>query len=151
MLRPFDVHSQRRTVDGETRRGYWLDQLADSFERLLPPPESSSKRPTVQNSSTKPIAGIFELSDESSLGQSENGRIPDNQAVLDAWTLGTGKEGNEVPLPGDDGFPSFSDKAAFRGLITCDENRERQRLHEAIVAARAASLVTSVGDNEEAA
>jgi hypothetical protein len=93
-LRPFGVRPRHRWIDGADRRGYWLDELRDSFERYL----TDSERQSVGNGSTMPLFVAPVSVGEELPRQSENGEVLLNQADSVALTVqqeGDGRKTDE--------------------------------------------------------
>jgi hypothetical protein len=142
LLKPYRIKPKLEKINTKPVRGYEFADFVDAWARYLdaaPAVQPSSDRypryfgPTMRE--TGDPATVTDR-DEVTVG---NGKFPLNQAVVTPVTLETGVDGaSPTPIPGDSGFPAFSDKAMFRGRITAEENSQRQRLHDVIVKAQVA-------------
>jgi hypothetical protein len=109
LLRPYRIKTMPVKVDGETVRGYKVEQFADAFARVL---------------GVTSVTGVT--------------RQSTTQARGNAGNAGNANHRNGTPRAGDDGFLDYIAAVHLTGHLTTGEALEREQTHRLVLRARAA-------------
>jgi Protein of unknown function (DUF3631) len=103
LLKPYRIKTMPVKVDGETVRGYKVEQFSDAFARALS------------------VTGVTSVTSQTASQKEGNASNASNAYPV-----------NGAPLPGDEGFDDFMLSAVQAGHVTQQEAAERYELHKQI-------------------
>jgi Protein of unknown function (DUF3631) len=107
LLKPYRIRTMPVRVEGETARGYKVEQFADAFARVVS------------------VTGVTGVTSDSPSQKGSNASNACNAYPADG----------AITVVGDDAFPDLIDAAFHNGHVTEDEWLQRRKLHDLIVEA----------------
>jgi hypothetical protein len=128
-LRPFRIKTMPVWVDGETVKGYKVEQFADAFHRVLGVREVREVRSGSQNQN-----GLTEPNRLTPSEKSAVSRDPAQEAAPNPPNPPNPQQTESLPIPGDPGFPDFIDGNLQNGHLTEAEWLDQRKLHAAVIA-----------------